>query len=619
MKQWQCCILQLCDSNGDPFTGALCYSLFLNNLNPISSWIATAEINKEGIFHVHALLQTSQRSDSVRRTMNTVWQSLNINDAFTQRFGQDTTMDCLKLQRCYKPSSMFAYIMKKPIWVLSNTERLLQLCFDVNSWKLNARFQQNKENESPSTSPDMNTMTKEIVDIIIANNCKSFEECLRADPQTMSKYLHRPGLMSVIQNCLTFVKATGGGWSLKLFDQYEPRPDQIHKCLLFQGILPSEFDYIFFRWITKQDSKRNTIIIQGPSNTGKSAFLSGLKLCIPWGEIVNTNSFAFEGLIDSVMGCWEEPLCSSELAEKAKQVLEGMPTSIPVKFKKPHLLPRTPIFITTNHNLWRFCQQEEEMFRNRCWIFWFNYQCKDSPYFCRTCEYSCECYCCTASRSGSSPDGESSSCRVQRENEPLFTGEHGIIRTDSGRIETENVWTGSMCRAGEGISRGYDCTSGCCSSSTEECSTNTTRPAVSSSSTIERNMGCRSITGSIHTDNGNDSSESNTKQYVESNNSTRSNGSNSSGNGNRGGKHKFKRKHTRGNGTSRKQSIRSNQLGLLVCSETFEETIPIQTKQSRLDREMGTITNPMTVPSKQDWQQYLRFLTKKYGSNKENY
>lgn len=196
MKEWLCGIFQINDSNGDPFYDPVVYALFLNNLTMCTGWAITGEYNKDGIFHTHAMLRTGARSDSIRRAMLTVWQNLLLSSEFQQLVGgPQATMDCLKLQRCHKPSSMFEYMMKAPEWVMATDERWLQFMYDIDMWAFNYRFKkQLEEPNEPETAPEINQMSKEIIDLIIQHGCKTFEDCLRHGGAIMSKYLHRPGL-----------------------------------------------------------------------------------------------------------------------------------------------------------------------------------------------------------------------------------------------------------------------------------------------------------------------------------------------------------------------------------------------------------------------------------------
>lgn len=599
MKEWLCGIFQINDGHGEPFYDPVVYALFLNQLTMVSSWAITGEYNKDGIFHTHAMLRTGTRSDSLRRSIHTVWQNLMLSEEF-QRIvgGQQATIDCLKLQRCHKPSSMFEYMTKNPQWAMASDERYLQFMYDIDMWAFNYRFKKALEEtpNEPEVAPEINQMSKEVIDLIVANGCKTFEDCLRFGGQIMSKYLHRPGLRSIVDNCLQFVKSTGQTWTISLFEPHDPDPSIIHKILLHQGIRPSDFDPIFASWINKRHPKRNTICLQGPSNCGKSAFIAGLKQCIPWGEIVNGQTFMFEGLCEQTIGIWEEPLCSPEAAEKAKQVLEGMTCSIPVKYKKPFMLPRTPILITTNHDLWRFCTAEETAFRNRMWIYNFNYPMQNVSYTPRTVEPSCECGYCKGSRGRAAASGEPSTGRMSPAEQPISTRPESL-----GHEPDPNVWSGSMSGAGEGTSGSTSQQSG---SADQQCS-NISEHSSSTSSTTSRHMGQFRIISTrddkrrppgigisvpphgSHGSGTRDSTKPGGRTY----------GRGASRNGNRRGKHE--------------SSISMDP----KTAQTDQAEIPTKAKKPRLGGKLGPakVTIPHSIPLKEEWQQYLSYIYHWYG------
>nr|QKE54945.1 MAG: nonstructural protein [Parvoviridae sp.] len=604
MKMYQATILQIAYPDGTPVENSLIYALFLNNVSTIHNWFITGENNKEGIFHTHALLRTGQRTDALRRTMTTAWSNLQLSENFIKQIGvQGCTLDILKLQRAQKPSSLAAYMMKCPKWVMSSDDKMLQYAYDLDLWELNARFK--PKDDEPETAPDMNTMTKDLVDLIITNGCKTFEDCLKHGPLLMSKYLHKPGLQAIVTNCLAFVKASGSTWSLNLFEQYEPDPEEIHKILLHQGIKPTDFDQAMYKWITKLSGKKNTLVLWGPSNTGKSAFIAGLKQIVPWGEITNGSSgFNFEGVIDQVIAVWEEPLMGPELAEKCKQVFEGMTCSIPVKYKKPFMLPRTPIMITTNHDVWRYCQSEEPMFRNRMWIIYFNYQCKDEYYYPRAREHSCECPYCRASRGGETVAGVSSSGTMQSGDQPIFTREQS-----PGLGTSANVRSGSMPGAGEGPSISN---SGASSSTTSSTDSKRTSSEQHSSSTSSADVGHVGSFRIIRPSDPQRRHVSQSPMHVESHSSGGRDGGSSSGNGSRAGR----KRGLGGDGDSVEQHVLPDTLGSRSSNET-QKRVRAKTKKQRVDESLGArvgaIKLPMVIPSKQEWQEYLSYLYHWYG------
>lgn len=607
MKEYQCGILQICDYKGEPFQNPLPYCLFFNQVVAVTDWMVTGEVNKDGIFHTHAMFRTGARSDSLRRTFHTVWNNLMGSTNFREILGgRAGTMDCLKLQKCHKPESMMGYMMKNPIWVVATKFDYLEALWAIDSWGLNEKWK--PKDDEPDVATDtgtMNKMTEDIIGVIQEYGCKNFNDCLRHAPLIMQKYLHRPGLQTIVNNCLDFVKCTGHTWSLSIFERHRPNPFYVHRVLLFQGIPPSEFDQVFFKWITKADPKRNTICLQGPSNTGKSNFIAGFKQCVTWGEIVNTPTFAFEALPDSIIGVWEEPLCSPELAEKAKQVLEGMATSIPIKHKKPLLLPRTPIIITSNHDLWRFCQAEKEMFQNRMWIFYFNYIPQDAVMFYRTSERSCKCSCCRASCSGEIAHGKSGSGRLQSREQSMVEP----IRTE----HDSEMGSGSMPGTGEGTSGSDSRPSTSTGGSTDSSSSDTRKSSSTAGDSAKQHVGTFRILRGDNTKHG----LSTDGKHVESDQSRghSRDDSNSVRRGSDGGRDvghslggagRFKEKYV----SSRNVELPSQNVQKKLKTASYP-------KGSELDRYMEQTLEPylpqMMSPSKHDWQEYLSYLFYRYG------
>uniref|UniRef100_A0AAU7P154 Nonstructural protein 1 n=1 Tax=Hamaparvovirinae sp. TaxID=2809447 RepID=A0AAU7P154_9VIRU len=410
-QTWQAGVLSIGFPNGggQPVNDPRPYAICLANIKSVKAWLLCGENNQEGIFHVHAMALTLQRSDAFRRSIEREWfnNRMQIMDDCIE--DPDPILDVLKMQKCHKPESLIAYMCKDPLWICTSDDHYTNIMSAVWMYDMGERFrikQQEKLAREQANDGNVNKIVSDVLNVIYDHSCKTLEDCMKSAPDVMSQYLHRAGFSSIINNCLTFVQATASGWSLnRIACKHESNPSAIHKCLLHQGLNVTAFDVIFFKWITKALPKHNTLVLWGPSNTGKSAFISGFKQCVQWGEIVNSNTFAFEGLIGNGFGIWEEPLISPELAEKAKQIFEGMECSIPVKFKKPAKLHRTPILMTTNHAPWRFCTHEEEMFKNRMFIFEWNYDTSSGILTYRNSSESCSCSSCKGSR-GSETDND---------------------------------------------------------------------------------------------------------------------------------------------------------------------------------------------------------------------
>jgi len=76
-----------------------------------------------------------------------------------------------------------------------------------------------------------------------------------------------------------------------------------------------------------------------------------------YGEITNSNIFMYQSCIGKQFFLWKQPLITVRELEKFKLVAEGTPANVAIKFRERDRLYRTPMIITTNHPIWRFCSK----------------------------------------------------------------------------------------------------------------------------------------------------------------------------------------------------------------------------------------------------------------------
>nr|QTE03730.1 MAG: nonstructural protein 1 [Ara ararauna Chaphamaparvovirus] len=594
MRAYIAGVLMMTDGDGNVIENIVPYACLLGNMSCNDEWICIGERNKDNIFHVHVVARCSARTDSFRRTAVTVWNTIRTATAFQDEYGI-CTMDMLKCQKAHKPSAILEYMHKAPEWICSTSERLLQLSTDIIEHDMCARFK-----GDPDPKPDIdkaNPMIQEILQCIMEHQCKTVEDVMKKAPDMVVKHLHRPGINSIITNCLTYAKCTGNQWSLKTYGAYTPNPGGIHAILLCQGHSPTEFDYVFWQWITKRHNKRNTICLLGPSNTGKSSFCAGLGKCCPGGEIVNGINFNFEGLIDQYWGKWEEPLCSAEIVEKVKQVLEGMETAIPVKFKKPYILPRIPIFITTNAPLWTWCSNAKGPLKNRMWEYEFTYDMSDGVFTPRFVEPSCECYYCQLSR-GCTPTTSSAAItgvsRTKQSISKQLVTRSSISKTTmgSGPMSEGTGSSGSIERAGS--SRGESS-----SDITIRGSTSTTISNVSGSST---ESGSSSTTERICSPR--------TKRTTKQLDTSRTRGYNRDDNSGNGG---TRNKRCRYGRDINEHEICTDVVSMGRSRHT-QSKMEISTKKQHMDQQMVSLN----IPDKPAWQQYLAYIYRRYEQTRSD-
>lgn len=612
-RVWQACVLGIWSAV--PINDPRPYCFLLSNVPSVRKWLLCAEDDSNKQTHVHLLALTPQRSDAFKRTLERIWPNICL-DAMSDIEEPDPTLEIVKCAKCHKPSSLLAYMTKDPSWIAANDQETLTIFQSVYAHDMGERFRAKQELEKlkkadPSTA-NMHTITAEITDVILNHNCKSVEDCMRAAPDIIAKHLHRAGLATIIQNCIAWVTSTGGGWSMvSIAAKYPPHPDYIHRILAHQGITPETFDPIFYKWISKQDLKKNTIVLWGPSNTGKSAFISGLKMCLNWGEIVNSNTFAFEGLINTQIGIWEEPLISPELAEKAKQIFEGMETSIPVKYRKPTKLVRTPIIITTNHAPWRFCTKEEEMFRNRMHIFQWQYNMHATPFICRISEHSCQCRICQRSRDSEDAASGRTTSPVPREEQSLqqLVQPADSPSNDAARsllILRKEVQLLATKTSGSNHER-YSSSAG----GSEIERPDSPRPSCSTSTTTSDSIRSHREHRSSHSRERADHTQSRESEHMVTNITRGGDGNNrkrarsdrsSSGSVSSDSDTEYFRRY-------RRKRKAGEEMVVLGSKQTQETRAEIPATESELGRQMDTLT----IPTRIQWLMYLSYLQNHYG------
>lgn len=123
-----------------------------------------------------------------------------------------------------------------------------------------------------------------------------------------------------------------------------------------------------FAVLTQKKPKINCIVLEGVSNAGKSYIMRGLKyISHSYGEIHagDTNAFQFSNCINTNIIYIDEPRISPEIAEQMKLVMEGCPTKVKVKNRDDEILKRTPIVMTTNSPVWKWCGTERQAMKNR--------------------------------------------------------------------------------------------------------------------------------------------------------------------------------------------------------------------------------------------------------------
>lgn len=134
------------------------------------------------------------------------------------------------------------------------------------------------------------------------------------------------------------------------------------------GTKKNEFIDNLYSVLNKVEPKRNTFIIQGPPNCGKTYFLRAI---LPWfmyfGEVrtMINNNFPFQDCIQCGIIYIDEFQLTQENIEQMKVIMEGQDTIVNQKCKGGAMLHRTPIIGTTNTTPWYWVTGEREAIMSR--------------------------------------------------------------------------------------------------------------------------------------------------------------------------------------------------------------------------------------------------------------
>lgn len=228
-----------------------------------------------------------------------------------------------------------------------------------------------------------NQMIKDIIQAMNDNKVYNFDELVNVAPEVMQKYLHKPNLESIIHNCKMFLHRPND--TLLVYERVTS-DIQVHNFfpiwffLSHQGINAGDFILDLWNVLFKTSFKKNVFCIKGPSNTGKTAFIRDFVGMFNWAEVVQGGQFMFQNCVNKEVLVWEEPLIGPDYVEMCKRVFEGMTTMVNIKFKSPQKLYRTPIIMTTNKDVWHYCEADKPAFENRMFLYNFNLSIPSIPY-----------------------------------------------------------------------------------------------------------------------------------------------------------------------------------------------------------------------------------------------
>ena len=195
---------------------------------------------------------------------------------------------------------------------------------------------------------------------------------------------------TMVQKAFKLVKLSAGQWSFKKVIEFAEKQEfKDCRSLADTGELLltwlGHHNIMYYMWrdavinvLTKAKNKINTLCLEGVSNAGKSFWTRPLKRIFRFYGEMDTQAgyrFIYQDCVNKPIIFFEEPNLIPEAAQKFKLIAEGKNTYVSIKNKEDELLKRTPVILTTNNPLWKWCNAEEHAFKNRMYYFIFNRAC----------------------------------------------------------------------------------------------------------------------------------------------------------------------------------------------------------------------------------------------------
>lgn len=146
--------------------------------------------------------------------------------------------------------------------------------------------------------------------------------------------------------------------------------DLMEEWCKFQGIDILTFCRTIVNLMDKQQRKKNTLILEGSPNSGKTFIAKSIeKACIFYGEISQGSSgyaFMWQDCVNKRVIVINEPFFDACMIEQLKIVLEGTGTFVHKKNCSDEYLRPTPVVITSNTPVWNMCVGAKEAIKVRC-------------------------------------------------------------------------------------------------------------------------------------------------------------------------------------------------------------------------------------------------------------
>lgn len=159
---------------------------------------------------------------------------------------------------------------------------------------------------------------------------------------------------------------------------YTTTNEWIDHLLLSNGINKYDFISAVNNVMNKTIDRKNTLLIEGPTTTGKSLILKLICANYNYGTVQRSgdhSQFFLQNLMGKSVALMEEPRITAITVNDFKELLGGSEFDIHVKHQDDVRLDRIPVLISSNHDLGDYIDRvDREAIYMRCFAFKFTKQ-----------------------------------------------------------------------------------------------------------------------------------------------------------------------------------------------------------------------------------------------------
>lgn len=342
-------------------------------------FLGIVEFNDSKGWHFHMLIFYRTNYETKKELLvhqSKLFSDLNAffcNSDYFKDSGDQVFVNCELVKSV---GSMIHYVKKSPYYLITNTTELAQMyvhferthIFPENSLP---KFTHMKNHSLPTSA---------VIDFFMSKlelGCIDYEQAIQDD--YASNFLANRNLKELFENTRVHFMAKRKFYNAlcEIIDKYFKQSNFKHcicpiiEYLQYQRIDIDLFECNFVAWL-QCNSKKNTMTLIGPADTGKSVFFSSLHEIFRFANRLTSDGlFTFANAPNADVIYHEEPFITNETVEVAKLVYEGNPnTTVAVKNRGAQRLnKKIPVLITANSPIYKYCSGQKIPLDARMYVY----------------------------------------------------------------------------------------------------------------------------------------------------------------------------------------------------------------------------------------------------------